>query len=61
MFVLTDMKDTVRICPWNFHLKLEDAIVDALNKKFANKVCAKLVENIRFVTVFAHPLFVLLP
>ena len=38
MFVLADMKDTVRISPWNFHLKLEDAVIEALNKKFANKV-----------------------
>lgn len=38
MFVLVEMKDTVRIPPWLFNVKFNDAIVEALNKKFANKV-----------------------
>lgn len=38
MFVLTEMKDTVRVPPWLFHIKLNDAIVESLNKKLANKV-----------------------
>ena len=38
MFVLVEMKDTVRIPPWLFNVKFNDAVVEALNKKFANKV-----------------------
>ncbi|XP_060832788.1 DNA-directed RNA polymerase III subunit RPC8 isoform X2 [Bombus pascuorum] len=38
MFVLTELKDTVRIPPWEFKRKLNDAIADELNKKLANKV-----------------------
>ncbi|XP_002741858.1 DNA-directed RNA polymerase III subunit RPC8-like [Saccoglossus kowalevskii] len=38
MFVLSEMTDTVRIKPWQFHLKLNDAIAEELNKKLANKV-----------------------
>ncbi|XP_074648412.1 DNA-directed RNA polymerase III subunit RPC8-like isoform X2 [Tubulanus polymorphus] len=38
MFVLAEMKDTVRIAPWLFKIGLLDAIKEALNKKFANKV-----------------------
>ena len=41
MFVLVSMKDTVRIPPWLFNLKLQDAAVDLLNKKLSNKVCKK--------------------
>ncbi len=38
MFNLVEMKDTVRLVPWLFKIKQNDAIIDALNKKFANKV-----------------------
>ncbi|KAK2181666.1 hypothetical protein NP493_386g05037 [Ridgeia piscesae] len=38
MFVLSKMKDTVKIPPWQFNLVMNDAIVQTLNKKFANKV-----------------------
>uniref|UniRef100_A0A8C6SYU5 DNA-directed RNA polymerase subunit n=1 Tax=Neogobius melanostomus TaxID=47308 RepID=A0A8C6SYU5_9GOBI len=38
MFVLVEMVDTVRICPWDFHKQLNDAIAEELNKKLANKV-----------------------
>ncbi|XP_064644259.1 DNA-directed RNA polymerase III subunit RPC8-like [Lineus longissimus] len=38
MFVLTEMKDTVRIPPRLFNINLYDGIVESLNKKFANKV-----------------------
>lgn len=38
MFVLAEMKDTVRIPPWLFHIKFNDAVIEALNKKLANKV-----------------------
>ncbi|XP_071131598.1 DNA-directed RNA polymerase III subunit RPC8-like [Mytilus edulis] len=38
MFVLVEMKDTVRIPPWLFNIKFNDAVNEALNKKFANKV-----------------------
>ncbi|XP_070579324.1 DNA-directed RNA polymerase III subunit RPC8-like [Ptychodera flava] len=38
MFVLAEMTDTVRIAPWQFNTKLNDAIAEVLNKKLANKV-----------------------
>ncbi|KAG7216257.1 hypothetical protein INR49_029109 [Caranx melampygus] len=38
MFVLVEMVDTVRICPWDFHRQLNEAIAEELNKKLANKV-----------------------
>lgn len=38
MFLLAEMKDTVRIPPWKFNLKLNKAISDELNRKLANKV-----------------------
>ena len=37
MFVLVELRDTVSIPPWLFHIKLHDAVSHALNKKFANK------------------------
>ncbi|CAG5122308.1 unnamed protein product [Candidula unifasciata] len=42
MFVLVQMKDTVRIPPRLFNLDTMDAIREALNKKFANKVVYKV-------------------
>ena len=36
--MLVEMKDTVRLVPWSFKLGQNDAIVECLNKKFANKV-----------------------
>ena len=38
MFVLAELKDTVRIPPWDFKRKINDAITDELNRKLANKV-----------------------
>ncbi|KAH0616782.1 hypothetical protein JD844_028172, partial [Phrynosoma platyrhinos] len=38
MFVLVEMTDTVRIPPWQFERRLNDAITEELNKKLANKV-----------------------
>lgn len=38
MFVLAELKDTVRIPPVEFKQKLNDAITDELNRKLANKV-----------------------
>ncbi|XP_072028275.1 DNA-directed RNA polymerase III subunit RPC8-like [Amphiura filiformis] len=38
MFLLAEMTDTVRIEPWLFNVKLNDAITEELNKKLANKV-----------------------
>ena len=49
MFVLVEMVDTVRIPPWNFQKKLNDAITEELNKKLANKVrFAVLANKVRF-------------
>jgi hypothetical protein len=38
MFVLAEMKHVIRTPPDIFHLKLNDAIAEELNKKLANKV-----------------------
>lgn len=38
MFVLAEMRDTVRIPPWKFKRKFNDAISDELNRKLSNKV-----------------------
>ncbi|XP_061830478.1 DNA-directed RNA polymerase III subunit RPC8 [Nerophis lumbriciformis] len=38
MFVLVEMVDTVRICPWHFHKQVNEAVSEELNKKLANKV-----------------------
>lgn len=38
MFVLVELRDTVAIKPADFNRKLQDAVTDALNRKFANKV-----------------------
>lgn len=41
MFVLAELKDTVRILPSSFKYKLNDVIADELNRKLANKVYIK--------------------
>lgn len=38
MFVLAELKDTIRISPDQFHLVLPEAIKDEINRKLANKV-----------------------
>lgn len=38
MFVLAELKDTVRITPDHFNLRLPDAIKNEINRKLANKV-----------------------
>ena len=43
MFVLAEIKDTIRLPPVKFGLNLQEAITNELNKKLANKVLMKLV------------------
>lgn len=38
MFVLVEMKDTIRIPPWKFRKSLKNAVEEELRLKFANKV-----------------------
>jgi DNA-directed RNA polymerase III subunit RPC8 len=38
MFYLAELKDTIRIDPEQFDLKLHEAIKDEINRKLANKV-----------------------
>ncbi|KAM7357898.1 RNA polymerase III subunit H isoform 2-T2 [Cochliomyia hominivorax] len=38
MFALAELKDTIRIAPEQFNLKLVEAIRDEINRKLANKV-----------------------
>lgn len=46
MFVLVEMKDTVRIQPWLFNLDVNEAIINELNKKFANKVSYRFLSAV---------------
>ncbi|ESP03852.1 hypothetical protein LOTGIDRAFT_109978 [Lottia gigantea] len=61
MFVLCEMKDTVRIPPWEFKENTTDAIMDILNKKFANKVvynvglCIALWDLVKLEDSFIFP------
>lgn len=38
MFVIAELKDTIRIPPWLFKLKLQETVCDEINRKLANKV-----------------------
>lgn len=38
MFILAELKDTIRIPPEMFNMKLVDAVKDEINRKLANKV-----------------------
>ena len=49
MFVLSEIKDSVRILPHNFNHDLHDAISNKLNKKLANKV---VVWTVLFFSIF---------
>ncbi|KCV72821.1 hypothetical protein H696_00399 [Fonticula alba] len=42
MFVLVKFSDSVRIAPADFRKKLSDAVIDELNKKYANKVVKRV-------------------
>ncbi|EZA54895.1 hypothetical protein DMN91_008964 [Ooceraea biroi] len=61
MFVLVELKDTVRIPPYSFKCKLNDVIADKLNKKLANKVyqnvglCITLFEITKIEESFIFP------
>ncbi|KAK6171402.1 hypothetical protein SNE40_019598 [Patella caerulea] len=61
MFVLSEMKDTVRIPPWEFKEETTDAIIEILNKKLANKVvynvglCIALWDLVKLEDSFIFP------
>lgn len=38
MFVLSEMKDVIRVTPDHFHQSLSESISTLLNRKLANKV-----------------------
>lgn len=38
MFLLAELKDTIRIPPEMFQMRLIDAVKDEINRKLANKV-----------------------
>lgn len=48
MFLLAELKDTIRIPPDTFHMKLIDAVKDEINRKLANKV-TKMPFNSHYV------------
>ena len=39
MFQLAEIRHMVRIPPWLFGQTLNDAVIEELNRKLANKVC----------------------
>jgi len=41
MFVLAEMKDVIRIKPFNFVYNVRESLEFGLNKKFANKVSGR--------------------
>jgi DNA-directed RNA polymerase subunit E'/Rpb7 len=41
MFVLSEMKDVIRVTPEHFHQSLTESITTLLNRKLANKVKPK--------------------
>lgn len=43
MFQLAEIRHMVRIPPWLFGQTLNDAVVEELNRKLANKVCSSIV------------------
>ncbi|XP_063984860.1 DNA-directed RNA polymerase III subunit RPC8 isoform X2 [Diachasmimorpha longicaudata] len=61
MFVLTELKDVVKIPPWKFKRKFNDAITDELNRKLANKVylnvglCIALHDILKIEESFIFP------
>ncbi|XP_076305647.1 RNA polymerase III subunit H isoform X2 [Tachypleus tridentatus] len=61
MFCLAEMCDNVRVPPWLFHLKLNMAVSEELNKKLANKVvtnvglCIALYDVLRLEDSYIFP------
>lgn len=42
MFQLAEIRHMVRIPPWLFGQTLNDAVIEELNRKLANKVCCSV-------------------
>uniref|UniRef100_H2ZJI5 DNA-directed RNA polymerase III subunit RPC8 n=1 Tax=Ciona savignyi TaxID=51511 RepID=H2ZJI5_CIOSA len=61
MFVLVEMKDTVKVEPWLFNVNLADAVKVELNKRFANKVlyniglCICLFDILKYEESYIFP------
>lgn len=53
MFLLAELKDTIRIPPETFHLKLIDAVKDEINRKLANKVSNNIFSPINTANEFS--------
>lgn len=49
MFVLSEMKDVIRITPEHFHQSLTESITTLLNRKLANKVSLTLLQCFYFI------------
>ena len=61
MFALAELKDTIRIAPDQFHLKLVEAIRDEINRKLANKVRNLLQSpSISHNQTFSNNLFIII-
>lgn len=48
MFIVSEMRNVVRITPDLFHLNLRDAVTIELNKKLANKVSIQWIKTTLF-------------
>lgn len=57
MFLLAELKDTIRIPPDTFHMKLIDAVKDEINRKLANKV----IKYLYIIYLFKKKLIVAIP
>ena len=54
MFVLTEMKDTVQVVPSLFDIDTNEAVIDALNKKLANKVISFHFHRIKLTLIMQN-------
>jgi len=61
MFVLAEMRDLVRVPPWKFNLKINDAVSEEINRKLANKVvvdvglCLSLFDITKIEDSYIYP------
>ncbi|XP_009862385.2 DNA-directed RNA polymerase III subunit RPC8-like [Ciona intestinalis] len=61
MFILVEMKDTVKVEPWLFNVNLNDAVKVELNRRLANKVvynigvCICLFDILKYEDSYIFP------
>ena len=45
MFLISLLKDSVRVIPQEFRKDLKEALINELNRKYSNKVSGKIFSN----------------